>query len=221
MTENSKNNQTQAPDDGEARIDQNAIDTQAKNDPPDDKKTAKRKNKFSGDYYYIDTDRETLAKNSFIRTLLTVIALMLQIVVLLLPQGGLEYITENIPSYAYIYMWSVFVMLAVSIYNIIMNFTRYKFDKRIPKERAPRRGFKNRTFLGTELFMAVNAFMLAVEISFVCISYDGVGLAAVFVCAAALAASVLARQTALYTLRSAQLIRADDSQKDDRQSDEK
>lgn len=216
MTEQINDNETEVTDGGNAPTDVKSDNAQAVETPPAVKPPAKSKKKFSGDYYYVDADRETLSKSSFIRTLLTVIALMLQIVVLLLPQGGLEYITKNFPSYAYVYMWAVFVMLAVSVYVLIMNFTRYKLVKRIPKERAPSRGFKNRTFFGTELFMAINALILAIEISFVCISYDGVGLAAVFICAAALAASVLARQTALYALRSAELIRASESEQSDK-----
>lgn len=171
----------------------------------DEKATGK---KLSGAYYYVATDESELAKSSFTRTMLTVIAFLLQVVILLLPQGGLEYITRNIASYAYVYMWIVFVMLAVSVYVVIMYYTRSKLAKRIPVERAPKRGFKKQTFFCTELYMAVNALMLAVEISFSCIRYDGYGLVAVFLAALALAAAVGARQVAFLTLRDAELIPA-------------
>lgn len=174
------------------------------------KKTKKpKKPKFSGSYYYVGKSAEELAKSSFIRTVLSVVGLLVQAVTLLfIPQGGLEYVTKNIASYAYTYMWLVFVMLAATVYIIIMQFTRYKLDKRIPVERAPKNGFKRRAFLGHEIYMGIYALLLAVEISFVCISYDIYGLIAVFMCAIALAAAVGARQITHLTLKDAELIEA-------------
>lgn len=173
------------------------------------------KNAPSGAYYYIQSDEYELAKKSFTRTLLTVIAFMLQLVALLMPQGCFEYISTNISSFAYVYVWTVFVMIGISVYVIIMNFTRYKIVKRIPKERAPKNGFKKRTFFGTELYMAVIALMLVLEISFVCIHFDGWGLTAIFVCALSLAAAVFARQLSWLTLRDATLIPSDDTEQSD------
>ena len=165
-----------------------------------------KKPKFSGAYYYVDKDEEKIAENSFIRTTLTIIAFMLQMTVLLLPQDGLEYITKTIPSYSYAYMWIVFVMIGVSIWLIVKNMTSYKFLKRIPKERAPRSGFKRTVFFGTELYIAVNAVMTVLELSFVCIYYDAVGLVSMFICALALAASIAARQVTYMTFKNAELI---------------
>lgn len=168
-----------------------------------------KKPKFSGSYYYVGKSAEELAKSSFFRTVLSVAGLLVQAVTLLfVPQGGVKYVTENIASYAYTYMWLVFVMLAVTVYIIIMQFTRYKLDKRIPVERAPKNGFKRRAFLGHEIYMGIYALLLAVEISFVCISYDIYGLIAVFLCAVALAAAVGARQITHLTLKDAELIEA-------------
>ncbi len=169
-----------------------------------------KKPRFSGAYWYVPASNEDIAKNATIRTLLVVIAVMLQVVVLLLPQGGLEYVTLNIPSYAFIYMWSIFVILGVTVYTLIMNFTRNKLRKRIPVEYAPRSGFARRSFLSNEIFMAINALILIFELSFVCISYDGWGLVALFVSAAALAASVAARQIVPFTLKGAERIEAAD-----------
>lgn len=171
-------------------------------------KTRKKrsKKKYSGAYYYVAASEQELAKKSFIRTILTVVGLFLQSAVLLLEQGGTKYVLERYPSYAYVYVWLVFVALGVTVYIIIMNFTRYKLAKRIPIERAPKSGFKRRAFLGHEIYMAVYAALLAVEISFVCLSYDGMGLLAVFMCAAALAAAVAARQITHLTLKNAELI---------------
>ncbi len=172
-------------------------------------KRKKKKRTLSGAYYYLEADAETLAKKSLTRTLITIVGILLQIVVLLfLPQGGLEYITYNIPSYAYVYMWAVFVMLGVSVYVVIMNHVRYKIAKRLPKEYAPKKGFKRRVFLSTEISVAMYALILAMEITFVCIRYDIFGLIAVFICAAALAAVVCARQYTWITLRNAELIPA-------------
>ncbi|MDE6401927.1 MAG: hypothetical protein K2L54_04865, partial [Clostridiales bacterium] len=179
----------------------------------------KKKQRYSGDYYYIDTDEKKLAEQAFIRTALTVIAFMLQVVVLLMPQGGLEYVTNKIPSYAYAYMWIVFVMLGASIWIVIMNMTRYKFRKRIPKENAPRNGFKYRAFFGAELYIIVNAVMLILELSFVCIHYDGVGLGAFFVCAAALGCAIAARQVTHIALKNAELISAP-TENSDKQDEE-
>ena len=173
-----------------------------------EKKSAMKK--LSGAYYYVDTDEAELAKTSFTRTLLTVIALLLQLVVLMLPQDGLKFVTENIPSYAYVYMWAVFVMFAASVYVIVMNMTRCKIQKRVPKERAPKNGFKRRTFLCSELYIAINALLFVIELSFVCIHYDAVGLVAMFICALATAAAVAARQFGWLALRNAELIPAPD-----------
>ena len=130
---------------------------------PDMPAKKQKKKKLSGAYYYTETDEAQLAKASFNRTLAAVIALLLQIVVLMLPQGGLEYVTRELPSYAYAYMWAVFVMLIASVYVIVMNMTRCKLKKRIPKEYAPRRGFKRRTFFSSELYIAVNALIFVID----------------------------------------------------------
>lgn len=177
---------------------------------PDMPEKKSKKKKLSGAYYYTETDEAQLAKMSFNRTLAAVIALLLQVVVLLLPQGGLEYVTHEVPSYAYVYMWSVFIMLIASIYVIIMNMTRCKLKKRIPKEHAPKSGFKRRTFFSSELFIAVNALTFVIELSFVCIHYDGIGLLSMFICALATAAAVGARQIGWLALRNAELIPAPD-----------
>lgn len=186
---------------GSADTDDTVVTTETNKKKP-------KKNKFSGAYWYVETDEQTLSKNAFTRTLLTVLAILLQLAVLILPQGGLEFITLNYPSYAYVYMWLVFVMLAVSIFVTVMNFTRYKFVKRIPVERAPKKGFKRRAFFGTELFTLFNIVMLGIEISFVAIHYDGFGLVAVFMCAAAVAAAIAARQITVKTLSVAKRIEA-------------
>lgn len=182
------------------------INTDKSGTLPDMPNKKPKKKKLSGAYYYIDTDEAQLAKASFNRTLAAVIALLLQVVVLLLPQGGLEYITHEIPSYAYVYMWAVFLMLIASVYVIIMNMTRCKLKKRIPKEHAPKNGFKRRTFFSSELFIAVNALTFVIELTFVCIHYDGIGLASMFICALATAAAVGARQIGWLALRNAELI---------------
>ena len=167
-----------------------------------------KKPKFSGAYWYVETDEDELKKQAFIRMLLSVIAFLLQVVVLLLPQGGLEYVTNTIPSYAYVYMWAVFVTLGVAIYVNIMNFTRYKLLKRIPVERAPKKGFKRRSFFGAEVFVVVNALLFIIELSFMCIHFDGVGLTAMFLTLLATAAAVWARQVTVLALRNAELIPA-------------
>ncbi len=174
---------------------------------PDTPKKQK-KQKYSGAYYYVGASAAELAKKSFIRMVVTVIGLLLQVCVLLfLPQGGLEYIAENIPSYAYAYVWIVFIMLAVTLYIIIMNFTLYKLVKRIPVEHAPKKGFAHRAFLGHEIYVAMYAVIVAVEISFVSIHYDVYGLIAVFLTAAALTAAVAARQITHLALKDAELIK--------------
>lgn len=182
---------------------------------PEVKQKKEKKPKFSGAYYYTDTDESKLAEKAFIRTILTIIAFILQVVVLMLPQGGLEYVTNTYPSYAYVYMWLVFVMLGISVWIVIMNMTRYKFKKRIPKEYAPKNGFARRAFFGAELYIAVNAVMVALELSFVCIHYDGFGLGGLFITAAALAAATVARQVTHLTFKNAELIPPPDTEKVD------
>lgn len=184
--------------------------TAANDDAPtaEQKPEKRKKSKFSGAYYYVDVDEKKLSEAAFTRTVLTIIALMLQIVVLCLPQGSLEYITNNISSYAYAYVMTVLVFIGISIWLIIMNMTRYKFRKRIPVEYAPKNGFTRRAFFGNELYIAANALITALEISFVCISYDYVTLISVFLTALAVAASVGARQITHLALRYSELIPA-------------
>lgn len=174
-------------------------------------KNKKRRNKKSGAYYYVEGDEKTLAERSFIRSTLTVIALMLQIVILMLPQNGMAYVLDHSPSYAYVYaMFTIIVTGGVSIWLMVMNFTRYKIVKRIPVEYAPKKGFSRRAFFGAELYMAVNAVMFVFELSFICCEYNGAELACLFMSAAALAASVAARQVTHLTLKNAQLVKASD-----------
>ena len=186
------------------------------------KAPVQNKSKKSGAYYYVETDENKLSELAFIRTILTVIALMLQIVVLCLPQGSLEYVTLTYPSFAFCYMLAVFVFIGIAIWFIIMNATRYKFLKRIPKEHAPKNGFKNRAFFGNELYIAINAAILVFEISFLCFKYDGIGLVGMFLCALALAAAVAARQVTHYALKTSTLIpasEADDAVAEDADAD--
>ena len=198
-----------APQDGEevARTEQadSGMTAQAEQSV---KQKQKKKKALSGAYYYVDADEKRLSEMAFARTMLTVIAFMLQIVVLLLPQGGLEYVTNNLSSYAYAYMWIVFVMIAVSVWLFVMNAIRYKLVKRIPKEYAPKKGFKRRAYFGAELYIAVNALLFVIELSFVCIHYDGWGLGAMFLCLLATAAAVAARMITWFTLRDSELIPA-------------
>ena len=167
----------------------------------------KKKKRLSGAYWYVETDEETLSKNSFNRSILTVIALLLQMVVLIFPQGSLEYTTKHYPSFALAYMFTVFIMLGTSIYVIIMNKFRYLIAKRIPVERAPKYGFKHFVYFGTEFFVIVNFVLFCMEIAFVAINYDGYGLAGVFVTAAATAAAVWSRMITFLMLRNAERIK--------------
>ena len=166
----------------------------------------RRRSKLSGAYYYVETDEQKLKDAAFVRTMLTVICVMLQFVVLLLPQGGLEYVTYNIPKLAYSYMWAVLVFFAVAVWLFVMIKLRYKIAKRIVKEYAPKHGFSRRAYLGNELFIAANALIFVFELAFVCIKYDGVGLVGVFVTALAVACAVGARIVTWLALRSAQLV---------------
>lgn len=172
-------------------------------------KPKKKKAKYSGAYYYVDKDEQRLATMSFARTSLTIIAFMLQMVVLLFPQAGTEYVSDHIASYGLLYvLFTIFGMFCVSIWLMIMNQVRYKIQKRIVAEHAPKNGFGKRAYFGQELFMAVTAIMAAFELSFVCISFDGWGLFALFVCLASLAAAVAARQITHLTLKDAEFVPA-------------
>ncbi len=181
-----------------------------------DKSKRRGKNKLSGAYYYVDVDEKKLSEAAFIRTVLTVIALLLQVVILLLPaQASLEYVTTELASLALFYVVSVFVVLAISVWLAIMNATRYKFRKRIPVEYAPKNGFKRRAFFGAELYIAANALITVYEIVFVCVKYDPITLVAVFLSALATAAATGARQVTHLALRNAELIPAPDKKADD------
>ena len=174
--------------------------TPAPTEPP--KKDKKKKHKFSGAYYYVDVEDKKLAERAFFRTVMTAVAIMIQIGVLCLPQGSLEYITNNFQSYAYTYVMTVLVYVGVAVWLVIMNMVKYKFARRIPVERAPKNGFAHRAYFGAELFIAVNAVLMVFEISFVCVSYDYITLIAIFMTALATAAATVARQITHLTLKN-------------------
>lgn len=174
--------------------------------------TNRKGKKLSGSYYYVDTEEPRLAELSFNRTVLTIIALVLQLIVLALPQGGSQYVLEVYPSYAYTYVMIVLVAITVAVWLIIMSCTRYKIAKRIPVERAPKHGFARRAYFGNELYIGSNAAVAAVELSFVCICYDYVGLISFFVCLLATGAAVWARIITHRALMNAQLITAPDAE---------
>ena len=191
------------------KLDEQNAQPEAKQTAEPSQSGKQKKAKFSGAYYYVDKDEQKLAAMSFARKTLTIIAFMLQIVALLFPeQAGAMYVSKHVTSYGLLYvLFTIFGMLVVSIWLIIMNQVRYKFDKRIPVELAPKNGFKRRAYFGQELYMAVTAVMAAFELSFVCIRFDGWGLGAFFVCLGSLAAAVAARQITHLTLRDAELIK--------------
>lgn len=173
------------------------------------KKGKEKKAKFSGAYYYVNKDEQHLATMSFARTMLTIIAFMLQIVVLLFPQAGTAYVSEHVASLGLFYvLFVIFGMGCVSIWLMIMNQVRYKIQKRIVAERAPKNGFKKRAYFGQELFMASMAIMAAFQLSFVCFSFDGWGLGGFFICLASLGAAVAAREVTHRTLKDAELVPA-------------
>ena len=167
--------------------------------------------KYSGAYYYVDMDDNRLAWMSFAKTTLTIAAFILQIVILLLPasdKGGAMYVSKHVASYGLLYaVFTVFGMFCVSVWLLVMNQIRYKIQKRITAEHAPKSGFKNRAYFGQELYMAVLAVMSVFYLSFVCIRFDGWGLGAFFISLASLAAAVAARQITHITLRNAELIK--------------
>ena len=191
--------------------DQNEYVTDASEAPaePAPQPKGKKRPKFSGAYYYVYTDEKVLSERAFVRTVLTLIAFALQVISLFLPpQASLEYITNELASYALIYVMAVFIMIFVSIWLAVMNMTRYKFGKRIPVEYAPKHGFGRRAFFGAELYIAINALLTVMQISFVCIKYDPITLVAVFVSALATAAATAARQVTHIALRNSELVPA-------------
>lgn len=180
------------------------------------KKEKKKKAKLSGAYYYVDKDEQHLATMSFARSSLTLIAILLQMVVLLFPQAGTKYVNDHVASLGLFYvLFVIFGMGCVSIWLIIMNIFRYKIQKRIVAEYAPKNGFKNRAYFGQELFMASMAIMAAFQLSFVCFKFDGWGLVGLFLCLASLGAAVAARQITHLTLKDAELISAPTEQEKD------
>ncbi len=202
-------NKTETPDAAETPETVETPETAEAVDKPAEKRK-KQKRELSGAYYYVEVDAQKLATASFARTALTVIAFLLQLTVQIMPiQAGAEYVSKHISSYAFFYMlFTIFGVGVVSIWLCIMNIVRYKFVKRIPVEHAPKGGFQKRAYFGAELYMAVNAVMLVFQLSFVCIKYDGWGLAGLFITAAALAAAVAARQVTHLTLRHSEHIPA-------------
>lgn len=183
--------------------------------PNDEQKP--KKQKFSGAYYFVDVDEVKLSKAAFVRTLLTIGAILLQFIILILPpsqlspdspQTSVDYICDNYATLALFYVMFVIAYVVIAVWLVVMNMTKYKFMKRIPKEYAPKNGFKNRAFFGAELFIAANALITVFEIVFVSLCYDPITLVAVFISALALAAAVGARQITYLTLRNSQFVPA-------------
>ena len=190
---------------------------------PQEKPEKKDKKKYSGAYYYVDKDEKTLATMSFVRTLLTTGAFLLQLVTLLMPgQAGAMYVSKHVASYALIFVFVAFFgMFCVSIWLMIMNQLRYKIQKRIIAEHAPKNGFKKRAYFGQELYMAILAAMTVFYLSFVCIRFDGWGLGAFFISLFSLAAAVAARQITHLTLKDAELIHASAEQTEETTTEKK
>lgn len=174
------------------------------------KKPKKKRGELSGAYWYSSREDAELIKNSQIRSLIHVIAFMLQIVPLALSQEWMPYVTYHIPALAYTYVWAVILTLIISLYVIIMDCVRNKIKKRIPVEKAPKNGFTKRAFFTAELDIAVNALIFVFELIFLCILFGGFGLFGLFLTAAATGLSVWARQIEHLTLRDAELIPAPD-----------
>ncbi|MDE6294318.1 MAG: hypothetical protein K2L88_06845, partial [Clostridiales bacterium] len=196
------------PDTSADGVTENAEQSPATDEYAEPTKKAKAKKKLSGAYYYVDKDEERLAAMSFARTTLTIIAFLLQMVALLFPeQAGAMYVSNHIASLGLFYvLFTIFGMGCVSIWLMVMNQIRYKIQKRIVAEYAPKNGFKNRAYFGQELYMASMAVMAVFQLSFVCIRFDGWGLGAFLVCLASLAAAVAARQLTHITLKDAELV---------------
>lgn len=177
--------------------------------------SSRPKKQQSGDYYYASQSEQFLSKAAFICTALVCISMIFQLVVLCFPQAGSKYVTEHIQSYAYVYIWVVFITLAVNVYAAAMSLTRRKIVKRTPINRAPKRGFKHRTFFCYELLCFMSLVLFAIELSFVCLCYDGWTLAAVFITALALAAAVCARQFSHNVLKTTTLVRTESVEKNE------
>ncbi|MCH5154825.1 MAG: hypothetical protein J1F71_06395 [Clostridiales bacterium] len=177
--------------------------------PKEKQPEKQKKQKYSGAYYYVEKDERTLATMSFVTKTLTIAAFLLQMVALLLPgQAGAMYVSKHVASYGLMYVFvTVFGMFCVSVWLMIMNQIRYKIQKRIIFEHAPKKGFKNRAYFGQELHMAVLSVMTVFYLSFVCIRFDGWGLGVFFISLVSLAAAVAARQITHITLKDAELIR--------------
>lgn len=175
------------------------------------KKPAKqKKQKYSGAYWYLQQADEDLTRLSFTRALLSIVAFMLQLVALALPQEGVKFVTYNYPSYSYGYMWVVFIMMAVAVYTIVVNFTRNKLIKRIPVERAPKNGFKFFAYIPEEIFVLVLFVLFGMEMSFVCLAFDGVGLVGMFLALISLGIQIWSRTIAVKVLRTAERIPAEE-----------
>lgn len=184
-----------------------SLESETEKTTVEQKSKKQKKSKFSGAYWYIAHDGEDLSRLSFTRSLLAIIAFMLQLAVLMFQDY--EYVTLNYPSYAFTYVFTVFTMAVIAIYTIVMNFTRNKLVKRIPVERAPKKGYKFFTFIPDEIFVVVLFIIFCMEVSFVIIHFDAWGLVAMFVCLASLGAQVWSRMIAHFVLKTAERIEAE------------
>lgn len=164
------------------------------------------KRKLSGNYYVATLPDKRFYLFRGMRTVCLLLSALLFSISLTISQDVLEYITVNARSWSYTYLWTVFIVIVVYVYCIALSFWRAKLEKRIIVERAPKRGFKNHTFLCFEILLGVSAAMFVFQLALTIAVYSNASLGATFLCFGAFAAAVASRQFSLLAMKDAQLV---------------
>lgn len=149
---------------------------------------------YSGDYYRVDGDEVALRSKRGVHKLMLIAAFTLLIIALFaIPQRPFAELSQNHKSIAYTYIWAQIIVMIITLYTIILSFTRYKIQNRIVKENAPHAGFKSRTFFMYEVLCVLYALEVVGQIVLTALFYDANALYATLLLAAACAIMIAAR----------------------------
>lgn len=161
---------------------------------------------YSGDYYRVNGDEATLRTKRGIHKLMLIAGLALLIVALFaIRQRPFTELSTNHPSIAYTYIWAQIIVMLITLYTVILAFTRYKIQNKIVKENAPHSGFKSRTFFMYEVLCVLYSLEVIAQIVLTALFYDTNALYASLILAASAAAIITARFYSHSTLKNATL----------------
>lgn len=161
---------------------------------------------YSGEYYRVDGDESTLKTKRGIHKLMLVAGLALLVVALFaIRQRPFTELSTNHPSIAYTYIWAQIIVMLITLYTIILAFTRYKIQNKIVKENSPHSGFESRTFFMYEVLCVLYTLEVIAQIILTALFYDTNALYATLILTASAAVIITARFYSHSVLKNATL----------------